>query len=146
MTDWVSQAGGIPGLHGEDRVALAGESMIAEDFRALPAEIQMASVANIVEALMGLFKRYSLGVSLIRRFYSDKQRVHERPEKYILRKKVLFWMAGAIQPDTLEFREPLLRGLLPTLKVTSGPIDPATASLQETEKRVRSAPGGIPGA
>lgn len=48
------------------------------------------------------------------KFYSEKQRAGERPEKYFQQKRVLYWMAEATSCDMPEFKEAFVQGLTNT--------------------------------
>lgn len=138
IIDWIAWVGEMHGLNADDVVALAREGMSPEDFGAMPNEVQLATIGDCVEIFKRLYTFYWPSSSLAGKYYTEKQNKHERPKRYILRKKALFRMAGADQLDTPEFREELIKGLLPTLRVTMGAVDHNLHTLHEIEDRVRA--------
>ncbi|KAH1168648.1 hypothetical protein KIL84_013238 [Mauremys mutica] len=115
--DWLSKIGSLPGVSKEDAQVLLRECMSGEDYSALPGNIQMTNTEDIMKMYEGIYKFYFPRSNVISRFYTERQCMGEWPEKYLSHKKLLYWLAGAASCDTNEFKDSLVQGFLPTLKV-----------------------------
>ncbi|CAM2105207.1 unnamed protein product [Caretta caretta] len=137
--DWLAKVCALPNVIKEDVASLVRKCMSGEDFGALPTYLQVADVPTCVKVYEGVRKFYYPSQSIIGLYYSEHQWSGECPEKYLSRKKLLYWLVGAETCNTPQFMEAAFQGLTLTMRIPLGPTDPANIFLQELEEKVRIA-------
>ncbi|XP_010138164.1 PREDICTED: uncharacterized protein LOC104496703 [Buceros rhinoceros silvestris] len=135
--NWLSRAQRLPrsqsGNVASDLIDLVRKCMKPDDFAALPGDVQMGNVQDIGEVQLAVLKVFFPEVNPLVLFHQEKQNPEERPDAYVNRKKMLYQMAGLPgskdspldfdRPEFKEppeFREPLVVGLTPPLRVIAG--------------------------
>ncbi|CAM2105968.1 unnamed protein product [Caretta caretta] len=137
--DWLANANSLPGISKEDLAILFRECMSGEEFGTLPIDFQVADMETNRQLFEGVLRFYFPHQNFIGRYYSKRPQPSERPEKYLSHKRLLYWLAGATTCDVPEFRESVLQGLSPVLKMALGPMDCMTTTLRELEDKLRKA-------
>lgn len=142
--NWLSRAQRLPrsqsGNVASDLIDLVRKCMKPDDFAVLPGDVQMGNVQDIGEVQLAVLKVFFPEVNPLVLFHQEKQNPEERPDAYVNRKKMLYQMAGLpgskdspLDFDRPEFKEPLVVGLTPPLRVIAGG-DAARKPLLELEQ------------
>lgn len=142
--NWLSRAQWLPrcqsGNSVSDLIDVVRKCMKADDFAALPGDVQMGNVQDIRDIQSAVLKVFFPEVNPLVLFHQEKQNPEERPDAYINRKKMLYQMTGLpgskdtpLDFDRPEFKEPLVVGLTPPLRVIAGG-DAARKPLLELEQ------------
>lgn len=87
--DWLAKLSSTAGLSKEHTIALIQECVNNDEFGALPNEVQMASVDEVVEIYLAVIKLYHPYENVLGKMYSEKQKSSERPEKFLAWKRLL---------------------------------------------------------
>lgn len=142
--NWLSRAQRLPrcqsGSAVSDLIDVVRKCMKPDDFAALPGDVQMGNVQDIGDVQSAVLKVFFPEVNPLVLFHQEKQNPEERPDAYVNRKKMLYQMAGLpgsketpLDFDRPEFKEPLVVGLTPPLRVIAGG-DAARKPLSELEQ------------
>ncbi|XP_023781468.1 uncharacterized protein LOC111928306 [Cyanistes caeruleus] len=142
--NWLSRIQRLPkcqnGNFVSDLIDIVRKSMKPDDFASLPGDVQMGNVQDIGDVLLAVLKVFFPEVNPLVLFHQEKQNPEERPDAYVNRKKMLYQMAGLpgskdspLNFDRPEFKEPLVVGLTPPLRVIAGG-DAAKKPLSELEQ------------
>lgn len=142
--NWLSRAQRLPRCQTvnavSDLIDVVRKCMKPDDFAALPGDVQMGNVQNIGDVQSAVLKVFFPEVNPLVLFHQERQSPEERPDAYVNRKKMLYQMAGLpgskdvpLDFDRPEFKEPLVMGLTPPLRVIAGG-DAARKPLSELEQ------------
>lgn len=142
--NWLSRAQRLPRSQSanvaSDLIDLVRKCMKPDDFAALPGDVQMGNAQGVREVQLAVMKVFFPEVNPLVLFHQEKQNPEERPDAYVNRKKMLYQMTGLpgskespVDFDRPEFKEPLVIGLTPPLRVIAGG-DAAKKPLLELEQ------------
>lgn len=137
VLNWLARLSATPKLSKEDTVVLMRDCMSLKDYNALPQSMMLDPHGELAQVYASVVKLYFLCDNVMGKAYSEKRLPAERPEKYMLRKKLLYWLAGLgpIVNGTVQYNNPKFRDLyMQGLSLAMSPVNMQVTHLPRVPK------------